>query len=97
MKKMSSDNKLKFKKMIVKEISEIEENAILPEHSHTYEQTTQIIEGKLEMTVGDKKMILEPGMIVHIPSEVKHSGKALTTCKLTDSFCPAREDLKFDY
>ncbi|MFK5958095.1 MAG: cupin domain-containing protein [Lutibacter sp.] len=76
---------------------EIEENAILPKHSHIHEQTTQIIEGLLEMTIGDKKIILKPGMIVYIPSEVKHSGKALTTCKLTDTFCPTREDLKFDY
>jgi len=73
---------------------EIEENAILPEHSHIHEQTTQIIEGKLEMTVGSKTMILEPGMIVQIASNVKHSGKALTTCKLTDTFCPAREDFE---
>ena len=76
---------------------EIEEGAILPEHSHINEQTTQLIEGKLEMTIGNKTMILEPGMIVSIPSEVKHSGKALTACILTDTFCPAREDLKFDY
>ncbi len=71
---------------------EITKGAILPEHSHIHEQTTQVIEGKLEMTINNETMILEPGMIVSIPSNVVHSGKALTTCKLTDTFCPVRED-----
>ena len=74
---------------------EIEEGAILPEHEHIHEQTTQVIEGKLEMTINGETRILEPGMIVSIPSNVKHSGKALTTCKITDTFCPVREDYKF--
>ncbi len=74
---------------------EIEKGSILPLHAHIHEQTTQIIEGTLEMTIGDKTMILESGMIVSIPSNVMHSGKALSTCKLTDTFCPVREDYKF--
>lgn len=75
---------------------EIEEGAILPEHEHIHEQTTQVIEGKLEMTINGETRILEPGMIVSIPSNVKHSGKALTICKITDTFCPVREDYKFE-
>jgi len=73
---------------------EIEEGAILPEHSHIHEQTTEIIEGKLEMVIGDVSTILEPGMIANIPSNVLHSGKALTNCKVTDVFSPTREDYK---
>ena len=73
---------------------EIEEGAVLPEHAHIHEQTTQVVEGKFEMTIDTKTMILESGMIVSIPSNVKHSGKALTACKLTDIFCPVREDYK---
>ena len=76
---------------------EIEKDAILPEHSHIHEQTTQLIEGTLEMTIGNKTIILEPGMIVSIAPNIKHSGKALKNCILTDTFCPVREDLKFDY
>ncbi|PCH53561.1 MAG: cupin [Flavobacteriaceae bacterium] len=73
---------------------EIEKGAILPEHKHIQEQTTQLIEGTLEMTIGNKKSILKSGMIVCIPSNIKHSGKALTSCILTDTFCPVREDYK---
>jgi quercetin dioxygenase-like cupin family protein len=71
---------------------EIEEGAILPEHAHIHEQTTQVIEGELEMTINGKTFVLQPGNIVVIPSNIKHSGKALTFCKVTDVFSPIRED-----
>ena len=73
---------------------EIEEGSVLPEHSHIHEQSTQIIEGKLELVVGGVSTVLEPGMIANIPSNVIHSGKALTNCKVTDVFSPVREDYK---
>jgi len=73
---------------------EIEEGAILPEHLHIHEQSTQVIEGKLEMLIDGVTTVLEPGMIANIPSNVIHSGKALTKCKVTDVFSPTREDYK---
>lgn len=73
---------------------EIEKGAELPEHAHIHEQTTQITQGKLELTVGEKTQIIEPETIAVIPSNVKHSGKALTHCEVTDVFYPVREDYK---
>ncbi|MDP2067620.1 MAG: cupin domain-containing protein [Lutibacter sp.] len=73
---------------------EIEEGAILPEHSHIHEQSTQVIEGKLQLVIDGVSTVLEPGMIANIPSNVIHSGKALTNCKVTDVFSPTREDYK---
>lgn len=73
---------------------EIKKGSFLPEHHHIHEQTTQIIEGQLELTINGKTNILEPGTIALIPSNSKHSGKALTDCKITDTFCPVREDYK---
>lgn len=73
---------------------EIEEGSLLPVHSHIHEQTTQVIEGKLEMLIDGITTVLEPGMIANIPSNVIHSGKALTNCKVTDVFSPTREDYK---
>lgn len=73
---------------------EIEEGAILPEHSHIHEQSTQVIEGKLELVIAGISKVLESGMIANIPSNVIHSGKALTNCKVTDVFSPTREDYK---
>ena len=73
---------------------DIDKGAILPAHSHMHEQTTQITEGQLEMTIGGITQILEPGVITLIPSNVVHSAKALTDCKVVDIFSPVREDYK---
>jgi quercetin dioxygenase-like cupin family protein len=73
---------------------EIEKGAVLPAHSHMHEQTTQVTEGKLEMTIDGVTQILEPDMITLIPSNVIHSARALTDCKVTDIFFPVREDYK---
>ena len=73
---------------------ELQAEAILPEHSHVHEQTTQVIEGQLELVIDGQSQILEPGMIMCIPSNVKHSAKALTFCRVTDTFSPVREDYK---
>jgi quercetin dioxygenase-like cupin family protein len=71
---------------------DIQKNSILPEHSHFNEQTTQVTEGTLELTVEGKKHILVPGTILVIPANKVHSGKAITNCKVTDTFCPARKE-----
>lgn len=72
----------------------IEKGAILPSHSHYNEQITQVISGKLEMTIDDVTKILEPGVITIIPSNIVHSAIALTDCTVTDTFYPVREDYK---
>ena len=73
---------------------EIDKGAVLPPHSHMHEQTTQVTQGKLEMTIGGETMVLEPGIFVVIPSNVVHSARALTHCQVIDTFCPVREDYK---
>jgi len=73
---------------------EVEANAEIPMHSHIHEQMMQVIEGKFELTVNGVTKIYEPGMIVTIPPNVEHGGKAITNCKLTDIFCPVREEYK---
>jgi len=73
---------------------EIEKGSILPAHSHFHEQTTLVTEGKLEMNVDGVVQVLNPGSILRIPSNALHSALALTDCKVTDVFCPVREDYK---
>ena len=72
----------------------IKAGSILPVHSHIHEQTTQVTEGKFEMTLNGITKIYAPGTILNIPSNAEHSGKALTDCKITDVFCPVREEYK---
>ncbi|MBE0649693.1 MAG: cupin domain-containing protein [Bacteroidales bacterium] len=70
----------------------VEAGAVLPEHSHVHEQVSNLTEGEFEMTVDGEKQILKPGSVVVIQSNVRHSGKAITKCKITDVFYPLRED-----
>ena len=73
---------------------DIEKGAELPTHSHIHEQITIVTEGEFQMTVNNVTKIYKPGMLVIIPSNVIHSGKALTPCKITDIFSPVRDDYK---
>jgi len=72
----------------------IEKGAELPEHHHQNEQVTIMQKGKLELTLEGKTHILEPGSILHIPSNAIHSGVALTDCEALDVFHPVREDYR---
>ena len=70
----------------------IDDGTLLPEHSHPHEQWLNLIEGELELTVGGETRVIHPGITVYIPSNIPHSGKALTECKVIDVFTPVRED-----
>ncbi len=73
---------------------EVVAGSILPEHHHVHEQTSQVVSGEFEMVIGGKTVLLKPGSVVVIPSNVPHSGRALTNCTIQDVFCPVREDYK---
>ncbi|WP_299368083.1 cupin domain-containing protein [Winogradskyella sp.] len=71
---------------------EVEPDAELPMHNHIHEQVSQILEGEFEMTIDGITKIHKPGSVLVIPSNVPHSGKAITACKILDIFSPVRED-----
>ncbi|MGB5170151.1 cupin domain-containing protein [Eudoraea sp.] len=73
---------------------EVDEGASVPEHSHQNEQIMQVLEGSFEFTVDGLTAIYGPDDMVVIPPHAKHSGIALTSCKLMDIFSPVREDYK---
>ena len=72
----------------------IREGSELPLHAHPHEQVTIVEEGKLSMTMNDESRTLEKGMVMTIPSNAVHSGRALTDCSILDIFCPPREDYR---
>ncbi|MFN0215018.1 MAG: cupin domain-containing protein [Saprospiraceae bacterium] len=74
---------------------DIESGSILPEHQHIHEQTTTVLEGKLELVVNGHAHTLEAGQALVIPSNVRHSAQAHMNCKVVDVFSPVREDYKF--
>ena len=72
----------------------VEKGAVVPKHQHLHEQIMHVVEGDFEFTLDGETKICKPGDIVHIPSNLPHSGKAITPCKLMDVFSPAREEYK---
>ncbi|WP_299000107.1 cupin domain-containing protein [Flagellimonas sp. S174] len=73
---------------------DVEEGAAVPEHHHINEQIMHVVEGDFEFTLDGKTAIYHAGDVVVIPSNVPHSGKALTPCKLMDIFNPVRAEYK---
>ena len=73
---------------------EIDEGASFPEHKHPHEQTVNMLEGELEMTVGEETVRLRAGQSYVIPPDVPHCGRALTKCRVLDVFAPARDDYR---
>lgn len=73
---------------------DIKKGSTVPEHSHIHEQVVNMLEGEFELTVEGKPHHLLPGMVYTIPSNVKHSGRAITTCRILDVFTPVREDYR---
>ena len=75
---------------------EVKAGSILPEHSHVNEQSSQVTEGQFELTIDGKTEIYVPGQVATVPAHVVHSGRALTDCKITDVFAPARPEYSND-
>jgi quercetin dioxygenase-like cupin family protein len=73
---------------------DIDAGAPLPEHSHPHEQVTHLLEGKFEITIDGNTQVMHAGMVAIIPSNAKHSGKAINSCRILDAFYPVREDFR---
>lgn len=73
---------------------EIKKGSVLALHHHPHEQITYIVEGQLDMTIGDGEYSLTAGMCHVIPSNTPHSAIAVTDCLVIDTFSPVREEYK---
>ena len=72
---------------------DIKVGSVLPEHSHPHEQVAaQVIAGEFELTLDGETKVMKAGDVAVIPSNVVHSGRAITDCQLLDVFSPVRED-----
>jgi quercetin dioxygenase-like cupin family protein len=73
----------------------LEKGCVIPAHEHMHEQITHVVEGHLRLIVGNddpQTFDLRGGDILHIPSNIPHSGEALENCRVFDFFSPPRED-----
>ena len=73
---------------------EADAGATFPEHQHPHEQIVSMIAGELELVVEGVGHQLSPGQVFVIPPHARHSGRALTACRVLDAFAPVRDDYK---
>ena len=73
---------------------EIEEGAAMPVHAHPHEQVSSPVEGRFELELDGQTRTVGPGDVAVIPPNVPHGGRALTRCRIVDSFHPVREDYR---
>ena len=72
----------------------IDAGAAFPEHHHPHEQIVSMIEGELELVVEGVAHRLTPGPVFVNPPDARHSGRALTACRVLDAFAPVRDDYR---
>jgi quercetin dioxygenase-like cupin family protein len=73
---------------------EIDEGASFPRHQHPHEQTVNVLDGTLELTVDGETHVLGAGESYVIAPEVPHEGRARTRCRVLDVFAPPRDDYR---
>jgi quercetin dioxygenase-like cupin family protein len=52
--------------------------ASIHEHFHAQEEVYEVIEGELEITIDGAAQVARPGVVAIVPSNARHSVKALT-------------------
>ena len=62
----------------------------VPLHFHPEEAADIVLEDKLEIQVGETTGVLTNGMISIVPSNVPHSAKAISDCKVITILYPKR-------
>jgi quercetin dioxygenase-like cupin family protein len=69
-----------------------EKGAIGTPHAHPHAQTTYVVSGKFETTIGKEVKILEAGDGFYIEPDMLHGCICLEAGTLIDVFTPIRED-----
>lgn len=73
---------------------DIKAGSPLPQHRHEQEQIMTLTEGLFELVVDGERHLLKSGDVFIIPSNVLHSGKAISHCTVIDVFNPVRDDYR---
>ncbi len=72
---------------------EIDAGAVVPPHAHPHEQAGIVLEGEMELTIGEERRILKKGEAYIIPGGTEHSARSAGgPCRALDIFSPIRED-----
>jgi mannose-6-phosphate isomerase-like protein (cupin superfamily) len=60
-------------------------------HHHSNEEVWNVIEGDLEIVVGDTASVVRAGEAAVVPADVEHSAGAITRCRAIVVDYPVRE------
>ena len=72
---------------------EMDAGAEVPLHHHPHEQGGILLQGKLQLTIGDETRVVEAGSLFIIPPHVPHRAVAIDgPATVLDVFSPVRED-----
>jgi quercetin dioxygenase-like cupin family protein len=72
---------------------EMDAGAEIPLHNHPHEQGGILLEGKLQLTIGDDTRVVEAGAMFLIEANVPHRAVAIDgPAVVLDVFSPVRED-----
>jgi unsaturated pyranuronate lyase len=63
------------------------------EHFHPQEEVYEVIEGELELTIDGVKQVARPGLVGIVPSNIRHSVKALTDGRAIIVDYPLRKEM----
>ena len=69
-----------------------DKGAAVPSHHHENEQFSLMVSGAVRFELEGKEVVLKPGEIIHIPSNVPHRVVALEESIAMDIFSPIRQD-----
>jgi quercetin dioxygenase-like cupin family protein len=66
--------------------------ALVPLHHHVHEQVTMLESGAFRFVMQGETVVLRPGDVLRIASDVPHEAEALEDSVTVEVFVPARED-----
>ncbi len=72
---------------------EFDRDAVVPFHTHPHEQGGIVLQGEVELTIGDEARIVSPGSLYIVPPNTPHRAAAVNgPAVVLDVFSPVRED-----
>lgn len=70
----------------------LRKGAVVPTHSHSNEQVTNVEQGVLLFITPSEKIAVRAGESLCIPPNMPHSAECLEDCLAIDIFSPVRDD-----
>jgi len=71
---------------------EFKQDAVGALHHHPHSQSTYVVSGIFELTIGDETRIIKPGDGFFAAPDIKHGVVCIKEGVLLDAFSPVRED-----